>query len=64
MGIAAVYFIIAKKLGVIRLSPEEETLGGDIHYFGPMSLEGKISTYARHFELKRLDSPTRKHDDV
>lgn len=55
MGIAAIFawtaslttifFLIAKKMGIARLSPEEEILGGDIHYFGPIDFAGELHNY-------------------
>lgn len=41
-SLSAIFFIIAKKFNVLRLTESEEILGGDIHYFGPLELTGKI----------------------
>jgi len=34
---------IASKMNFLRLSEEDEILGGDLHYFGPTEYEGDIS---------------------
>lgn len=40
-----IFFLIAKKFDVLRLTPTEEILGGDIHYFGPLELTGKTHQF-------------------
>lgn len=37
--------MIAKKMGVLRLSEQDEILGGDIHYFMPIDFIGNIEDY-------------------
>jgi ammonia channel protein AmtB len=51
------YFKVATVVGAVRLSPSEETIGGDIYFFGPKKLKGNIAEYARFFELTRLGTP-------
>lgn len=46
-GLSFIYFMIWKKMGHIRLTEEQELLGGDIHYFAPITMEGKVSSYAK-----------------
>lgn len=43
--LTAIYFLTAKALGVHRVTSEDELLGGDIHYFGPIEFKGRLSTY-------------------
>ena len=43
-------------MGYIRLTEEQELLGGDIYYFAPIKMEGKISSYAKGLQLTRLNS--------
>lgn len=51
-----IYFSIFKRIGHIRLSEEQELLGGDIYYFAPIKMEGKVSNYAKGLQLTRLNS--------
>jgi len=46
-GLSALYFLAFKKMKYIRLSAEDELLGGDIHYFAPIQMQGSISQYAK-----------------
>jgi len=43
--LSAIFFLISKKFGVLRLSYTDEILGGDIHYFGPLEFTGKLYQY-------------------
>ncbi len=43
--ISAFFFFISKKLNYLRLSEMDEILGGDLHYFGPIVFDGKLSDY-------------------
>jgi hypothetical protein len=43
--LSAMFFIISKKFGVLRLSYTDEILGGDIHYFGPLEFTGNLYQY-------------------
>ena len=43
--LSAIYFGISMKLGFLRLSPTEEILGADIHYFGPLEFTGHLYQY-------------------
>ena len=54
--LSAIYFSVFKKIGYIRLTEEQELLGGDIYYFAPIKMEGKISSYAKGLQLTRLNS--------
>jgi len=36
------FFSIASKLGVLRISAQDEILGGDIYYFRPREFQGSI----------------------
>ena len=40
-----IFLCIVKSLGILRLSKQDEVLGGDLHYFGPIEFEGQISEY-------------------
>lgn len=51
-----IYFSTFKAIGYIRLTEEQELLGGDIFYFAPIKMEGKISSYAKGLQLTRLNS--------
>lgn len=43
--LSAIFFTVAKRYRVLRLSATEEILGGDIHYFGPMEMTGKTHQF-------------------
>lgn len=43
--LSAIFFLISKKFGVLRLSYTDEILGGDIHYFGPLEFTGNLYQY-------------------
>lgn len=43
--LSAIFFGISKKMGVFRLTPSEEIIGGDIHYFGPLEFTGNLYQY-------------------
>lgn len=40
---SGIIFFIANKLNVLRLHKNDELLGGDLYYFGPIRFEGQIS---------------------
>lgn len=40
---------IASKLGFLRLSEEDEILGGDLHYFGPIEYQGDANDLRNSF---------------
>ena len=44
----AIFFGIAKALGVLRLTETEELIGTDLTYFGPMRME----MFPAEFEMK------------
>lgn len=54
--LSGIYFSISKKLNFIRLSDVDELLGGDIHYFAPIDMEGTIASYAKGLQLTKLNS--------
>ena len=39
-GTSAMFFFVANKLNVLRLHKNDELLGGDLYYFGPIRFEG------------------------
>ena len=43
--LSGIFFMISKKMNVLRLSYTDEILGGDIHYFGPLEFTGKLYQY-------------------
>merc|ERR1719498_1056821 len=43
--LSAIFFLISKKFGFLRLSYTDEILGGDIHYFGPLEFTGNLYQY-------------------
>lgn len=43
--ITAILVTIAKKMSALRLEKHDEILGGDIHYFGPIELQGSLANY-------------------
>ncbi len=51
---SSAYFLLAKYLGVLRVSEETEILGCDIYYFGPMDMIGNISNYDEIEGLKKI----------
>lgn len=55
-GLSAIYFLFFKKIGYIRLTEDQELLGGDIYYFAPIEMKGSISSYAKGLQLTRLNS--------
>merc|ERR1711907_902469 len=44
-GLSAIFFGISKAMGVLRLSEQDEILGGDLHYFGPIEFYGNPNDY-------------------
>ena len=36
------------------MSVQEEILGGDLHYFGPIKFKGKLSDYDTNENLKEI----------
>ena len=44
-GLSAVFFGITRMFGLLRLSEQDEILGGDLYYFGPIEFEGKPKDY-------------------
>lgn len=44
-GLSSIFFAISMKMNVLRLSEQDEILGGDLHYFGPIEFEGNPSDY-------------------
>lgn len=45
--LSSLYFTIAKAFKLIRLNEVDELLGGDIHYFAPIKMQGTVSSYAK-----------------
>lgn len=43
--LSAIFFLVSKKFGFLRLSYTDEILGGDIHYFGPLEFTGNLYQY-------------------
>lgn len=44
-GLSAIFFFISNQAGALRLSEQDEILGGDLHYFGPMEFHGTPADY-------------------
>ena len=44
-GLSSIFFAISMKMDSLRLSEQDEILGGDLHYFGPIEFEGNPSDY-------------------
>ena len=44
-GTSGLFFFVANKLNVLRLHKNDELLGGDLYYFGPIRFEGQINQY-------------------
>lgn len=44
-GLSAIFFFISMKANALRLSEQDEILGGDLHYFGPIEFDGNPSDY-------------------
>jgi Amt family ammonium transporter len=63
-GLSAIYFTVAKRCGHLRLSAQEELLGGDIHYFAPKVMQGRISSYTQGLQMERLNSDVPSFVDV
>merc|ERR1711990_745467 len=42
-GLSAIFFLIASKMGVLRLEEKDELIGGDLHYFGPKELDTALA---------------------
>lgn len=40
--LSAIFFSIAKALSFLRLSKQDEILGGDLHYFAPITYAGAM----------------------
>lgn len=43
--ISWLYFFFSMELDLLRMSDDEEILGGDLVYFGPMEFMGQIHNY-------------------
>lgn len=43
--ICSIFFIISMKFNWMRLSEQEEILGGDLYYFGPIEFDGNPGDY-------------------
>lgn len=43
--LCGIFFFVSMKLGVMRLSEQDEILGGDLHYFGPIEFDGNPADY-------------------
>lgn len=41
--LSLLFCVIAKSMNVLRLSEEDELLGGDLHYFGPLEFDGSLN---------------------
>lgn len=44
-SISTIFFLISRRMGTLRMSVQEEILGGDIFYFGPIKFQGKLQEY-------------------
>jgi hypothetical protein len=44
-GLSSIFFFISMKMNALRLSEQDEILGGDLHYFGPIEFDGNPSDY-------------------
>ena len=44
-SLSYIYFSLVRKFGKLRLTEQQELLGGDILYFAPKVMAGKISSY-------------------
>lgn len=43
--LSSIFFYSSMKLNVMRLSEQDEILGGDLHYFGPIEFDGNPADY-------------------
>lgn len=60
-GLSAIFFLISNKLEVLRLSPQDEILGGDIYYFAPIEFDGVYEDYdLQEHVIKMINTPNRK----
>jgi ammonia channel protein AmtB len=61
-GISSIFFFISKKVGALRLSEQDEILGADIYYFGPIHFDGNLEDYdlADIFGKMIANSPNKK----
>ena len=49
-----IFAFISKKAGVLRLSDQDEILGGDLHYFGPIEFEGSVHLYDLEDNVEKM----------
>ena len=57
--LSTIFFFAAKKLEVLRLAADDEILGGDLHYFGPMNLQGSLASYDLKEGIELITSPNK-----
>jgi hypothetical protein len=43
--LSSIFFFLSMKMNAMRLSEQDEILGGDLHYFGPIDFEGNPADY-------------------
>lgn len=43
--VSGLFFFVSHKMGKLRLNSDDEILGGDIHYFGPLTFLGNLYQY-------------------
>jgi ammonium transporter, Amt family len=44
-ALCGLFFFVSMKLNFMRLSEQDEILGGDLHYFGPIEFDGNPADY-------------------
>ena len=42
-GLSAIFFLVAHKFDLFRMSEKDELIGGDLHYFGPRELDVPVA---------------------
>ena len=61
-SLSAVFFGIINKCGLLRLSEQDEILGGDLYYFGPIDFHGQPKDYDLKEILKKQIKNLEKKD--
>lgn len=52
-AITSIFFFVANKLDITRMTEQNEILGGDTYYFGPKEFQGIYEDF--NTEMIRLD---------
>uniref|UniRef100_A0A7S3CR55 Ammonium transporter AmtB-like domain-containing protein n=1 Tax=Strombidium rassoulzadegani TaxID=1082188 RepID=A0A7S3CR55_9SPIT len=46
-----IFYLVARRLGMVRIGQKAEILGGDIYYFGPMEFDASVNVNGIEIEM-------------